>query len=225
MVNPYFSYAIAFTISLMAYALGWSKLYPTLTISLFVFIAITIVLHLIFSIYWKNKIDRIYFPASPFLNPVITTIFIYILWTADFIYEGGIPLIKILTDQPYNYRLFGFPTLHVFTVTFGSFYTVYLFSLVVQQQKKIYLILYIVNLFAALLIYSRAMLIFNLSSSVFVYFLNSPRISWRRASFLILAPVLLIYLFGILGNLRVSFESRRGTIQTHSLISDRHPIR
>jgi len=208
MANPYFSYAMAFTISLIAYAFGWSTLYPSLSVTLFLFIAITIALHLLFSFYWRNKINMVYFPASQFLNPVIATIFIYILWTVDFIYEGGIPLVKILTNRPYNYRLFGVPTLHVFTVTFGSFFTVYLFSLFIEQKKKIYLILYLVNLFAALLIYSRAMLLFNISSSVFVYFLKSPRLSWKRICFLVITPTFLIYLFGLLGTIRISFESK-----------------
>ncbi|CAN5224741.1 hypothetical protein BH09BAC3_BH09BAC3_20410 [soil metagenome] len=35
MINPYTSYSIAFTISLLTYGLGWSKLYPPLSIALF----------------------------------------------------------------------------------------------------------------------------------------------------------------------------------------------
>ncbi|MEJ0029481.1 MAG: hypothetical protein WDO15_03565 [Bacteroidota bacterium] len=101
-----------------------------------------------------------------------TTIFIYVLWIADFIYEGGVPLIKILFHLPYNYRLFGIPSLHVFIVTFSSFFTVYLFHLYLSKRTRLLLILYLVNLSAALLIYSRAMLFFNITGSVIVYFIS-----------------------------------------------------
>jgi hypothetical protein len=208
MINPYSCYALSFSISLLAYELGWSQLYPPLTRSLIAFVGLTIVLHLILGLYWKSKVKFNFIQQYSFLDPLFTTIFIYLLWMADFIYEGGIPLFKILLDQPYNYRQFGVPSLHVFTVTFGSFFTVYLFSLYVINKKRKYLILFGINLFAALLIYSRAMLLFNISSALFVYFLYSPSFSWKKSSVLIAGATFLLYFFGVLGTLRISFEAK-----------------
>ncbi|CAN5308705.1 hypothetical protein BH10BAC4_BH10BAC4_04540 [soil metagenome] len=208
MINPYSCYAFSFTVSLLVYGLGWSQLYPSLTGSLIAFVGLTIVLHLILGLYWKSKVKFNFIQSYSFLDPLFTTVFIYLLWMADFIYEGGIPLFKILLDQPYNYRLFGIPSLHVFTVTFGSFFTIYLFSLYIIDKKKKHLILFSINLFAALLIYSRAMLLFNISSAIFVYFLNSPSLSWKKSSVLIAGVTFLVYFFGVLGTLRVSFETK-----------------
>ncbi len=209
MVNPYSSYVVSFSIALLAYLLGWSELYPPLHGSLLTFLILTIAFHLALSRYWKSTVTFSFLPVDSFFNPVAVTIFIYGLWTADFIYEGGIPLVKILLNQPYNYRLFGVPSLHVFTVTFGSYFTIFLFALFISSGKRIYIYLYLINLFAALLIYSRAMLIFNITASVFVYFLSSPSFSWKRFSVLTMGFLFLIYFFGILGSLRVSFEAKQ----------------
>jgi hypothetical protein len=208
MINPYSSYIVAFIFALLAYGLGWSDLYPPISTELIGFLSLTIILHLTLSFYWKSRIITPTQPSEVFLNPVLTTIFIYSLWTLDFVYEGGIPLVKILLNQPYNYRLFGFPSIHVFTVTFASFFTVYLFTLFISSRKQIYINLYLINLFAALLIYSRAMLIFNIVASAFVYLLLSTSFSWKRVGALSIGFIALLFFFGVLGSLRVSFEAK-----------------
>ena len=185
MINPYSGYVISFGIALLAYRLGWSGLYPRLSSSLLAFLFLTILLHFLLSLYWKQKIKTPNHFVAPLFRPVNVTLFIYALWTVDFIYEGGIPLIKILFNQSYNYRLFGIPSLQVFTVTFGSFYTVYLFALFISSGKRLYFILYLINLFSALLIYSRAMLIFNVVASTLVFFYLSTSVTWWRFSFLL----------------------------------------
>jgi hypothetical protein len=209
MINPYACYAAAFAIAILSYSLGWSDLYPALRAPLFIFLMLTVAAHAGLSFYWNRRIHVFRSAEKGILNPVSTTIFIYALWTADFIYEGGIPLFKILMGQPYNYKLFGIPSVHVFTVTFASFFTVYLFSLFVNSRNRIYLMLYGINLLAALLIYSRAMLIFNIAGSVFVFFLTGYTLTWRRLALTSGGLVLLIYFFGVLGTVRVSAEAGR----------------
>lgn len=209
MINPHISYIISFGLALAMYWLGWSSLYPPLTSNLLGFLGLTLVLHMILALYWRSK--HFYFPrpSFSFFSPLGTTVFIYILWMADFIYEGGVPLVKILLNQPYNYRLFGVPSLHVFTVTFGSFFTIYLFSLYLSSRQRQHLILYLVNLLAAILIYSRAMMAFNLVGSAFVYLLCAPHFSWKKLSLGLMIFLCLAYGFGVLGSLRVSFEARK----------------
>jgi hypothetical protein len=209
MINPYFSYVIAFVFALAAYHLGWSKLFPSLSLSLLVFVAATLFVHAAFSFYWKRNIRIIREQGPGLLNPLWTTLFIYGLWAMDFIYEGGIPLFKIMLGQPYDYKQFGVPSLHVFTVTFASFFTVHLFSMFIASRERVYLLLYLVNLAAALLIYSRAMLIFNVVASVFLFFLAGYSFSWKRISMLSAGFILLIYFFGVLGTFRVSAEVKR----------------
>ena len=213
MINPYTFYIIGFGFSLAVYQLGWSEVYPPLNPSLVGFLITSMAAHFIFSRHWlKSKEvenDQVTFIMQPKLNPWLVTAFIYLLWTVDFIYEGGIPLIKMLLNVPYDYKVFGFPSLHVLTVTFSSFYCIYLLHFFLISKKRIYLLLYFVNISAAILIYGRGMLFINLVSSFFLYLLHLKEIPFKKLLVGVPVMIILLYLFGVLGTMRVSFESKR----------------
>jgi hypothetical protein len=211
MVNPYFCYALTFTIALLTYLLGWSDLYPRLlfpllgfligSIVVFCFVGIITVKHRVITFRRIFSVDtRI---------PFFITVFIYGLWLIEFIYAGGIPLLKILLKHPYDYRVFGVPTLHVFVVTFSSFYTVYLIHLYLSSKSKSILILYFLNLIAALLIYNRGMFLFNLSSSGLLYLVYKNQIAWKQLAVGSVLILVLLFVFGVIGSLRVSREGRK----------------
>ncbi|HEX8061499.1 MAG TPA: hypothetical protein VF473_11220, partial [Cyclobacteriaceae bacterium] len=122
MTSPFICYLVSFLVVMLFYLLGWSALYPELDGRLVLFLLITAGLHFASNRFFHKISFRKLETAK--LPVVYTTIFIFILWAAEFIYEGGIPLLKILLHRPYNYRLFGIPSLHVFVVTFSSFFTV-----------------------------------------------------------------------------------------------------
>ncbi len=126
-------------------------MYPPASAPLLIFLSVTFLVHGLLAYRWNRKASMVINEPVIF-KPLPVTLFIYLLWALDFLYEGGVPIVKILLGLPYNYRQFGFPSVHVFTVTFASFYTVYLFGLFLRHRKRIYLILYFINLSAALLI-------------------------------------------------------------------------
>jgi hypothetical protein len=205
MISPFTCYAISFAVVVIFYALGWSELYPKLSGSLLFFLILTVIANVACHLRFRRVAFQV-LQEQKF--PVIsTTIFIYILWTADFVYEGGIPLLKILLHLPYNYRLFGIPSLHVFIVTFSSFFTIYLFHLYLSKRTKLLLILYLLNLSAALLIYSRAMLFFNVAGSAVIYFMAVQKIPWPRIALMTVTVLIMLFLFGVSGSLRVSREA------------------
>lgn len=206
MINPYCCYVISFGFALLVYALGWSSLYPKLSASLILFIVVTCLLHAIAGRWWTRHHQVSYRSIRPLYNPLVVTGLIYLLWIIEFIYQG-IPLVKLLLHQPFNYRLFGVPSLHVFLVTFSSFYTLHLFRCYLNDRSRLILILYPVNLFAAILIYSRAMLFFNLTGSLFLWLFTAPRLSWRWLIGFSFAVIFLFYFFGVLGTIRDSAES------------------
>ena len=209
MVNPYSCYILSFIIALIAYQFGWSELYPTLAWPLIIFILVTVLIHGVLSFYWQKsgsvKINRI----SPVFKPLYVTIFIFSLWLIEFIYAGGVPLFEILLSKPFDYRLFGVPSLHVFVVTFSSFYTIYLFQVYITEKKKSILFLYIINLLAAILIFNRGMFLFNLSGSLFIYLLTIPKPTFSKALIVLIALPVLFYFFGVLGNIRIASEAKR----------------
>lgn len=208
-MNPYFCYAFSFTIAILTYFLGWSRIYPPLSFLLIGFLSLTIVAHTYFGLRFQHLTSRKYndLLLDSTTPPIVITLLLYLLWTCEFLYEGGIPLVKILLAQPYNYRLFGIPGLHVLIVTFSSFYTIYLFHLYLSRRNKIILILFLLNLFAAILIYSRAMFFFNLTSCALLFISTATKIP--KAVYIAAPPVvlLLLFVFGVLGTLRVSRES------------------
>src|SRR5882672_1506370 len=138
MINPYSLYCLGFLVALLLYPLNWSSAYPALTTPLVVFITCTLIAHAALSKYWSKLKPVIFYKTSPAINPVGITIFIYVLWTIDFIYGGGVPLFNILFNIPFDYRLFGVPSIHVFAVTISSFYTIYLFHAFLSERKRIF---------------------------------------------------------------------------------------
>jgi hypothetical protein len=142
------------------------------------------------------------------MQPLVVTLFIYCLWIVEFIHAGGIPLLKILLRQPYDYRVFGVPSLHVFVVTFSSFFTIYLFHLYLSERSRFILALYLFNLIAAILIYNRGMMFFNLSATVCLYLIYKSKLTWIQFSVGSISVIIILFLFGVLGTLRVSREAK-----------------
>jgi hypothetical protein len=211
MINPYFCYALAFSASLLLYQLSWSGLYPKLTPALITFLLLTICLHLLLGVTFMAKRLTTFNPVYTRFEsaPIAITLFLYCLWTSEFFYEGGIPFVKIVLNQPYDYKVFGIPTLHVFIVTFSSFYTVFLFHLYLSKRSTLLLVLWVINLFAAILIYNRGMFLFNLSASAFLLLAaEGKHISFMKIGWAAGAALGVLFLFGVLGSLRVSNESR-----------------
>jgi hypothetical protein len=209
MINPYSCYALSFGCGLLLYLFGYSELYPALSTPLLAFIFVSCVVFLIigFLLFKKKWTVRFTPIQSSSFYPVLITGGIFILWTAEFIYEGGVPIIKMILKEPYNYRMFGIPSLHVFVVTFSSFYTVFLFHLFISSRKRIFFLLCVLNLIPALLIFNRGMFVLNLASCFFVLIISMkqiPRIVFIATPFILAA---LLYFFGVLGTIRVSREA------------------
>jgi hypothetical protein len=159
--------------------------------------------------YWRKRQRKMAKTTPADRNAILVTLFIYALWVAEFFYEGGVPLFKILFGVPYAYELFGIPSLHVFIVTFSSFYTIYLFHLYLSTKKRLLLLLFLLNLMAAVLIYSRAMLMFNLCASVFLFLHLNPSLVKKLFPYAPVVIILFLFGFGIIGNQRVSHGNNK----------------
>jgi hypothetical protein len=211
MVNPYFCYAVSFSVAIVAYLFGWSDLYPALSRSLLLFLLATIVVHILAGIRVSQKQVIVFRPINFQREsiPVIVTVFLFVLWSIECWHGGGIPLLKILLRQPYDYKIFGIPTLHVFLVTFSSFFTILLFQSYLSKKNPLMLGLYFLNLSAALLIYNRGMLFFNLTASVSLYLVYKKSLPVKEIIIGSAGIVILLFVFGLLGSLRGSNESRK----------------
>lgn len=212
MVNPYFCYCLSFTIALMLYSLRWSNLYPSLSAALVAFLILTIIAQGLAGFRFTRKHTPTFtrFRVKMTYGPWIVTTFLYTLWIMEFAHGGGVPLVKILLNQPFDYKLFGIPTLHVFLVTFSSFYTVFLFHHYLSHKSPQILFLFAINLLAAVLIYNRGMLLFNISASAILFLIYLGRLPRKVVLWFVPSVLFLCLLFGVMGTLRVSNEAHTG---------------
>lgn len=211
MVNPHFCYATGFVVALAMYTLRWSTLYPQLSRPVIVFLVLTIALHAAAGILLMNKQMRVVTRVAEKVGEeraIWVTIFLYVLWLAEFVYAGGVPLFEIMFKRPYDYKTFGIPTLHVFIVTFGSFYTIFLFAHYLETRSRRLLFLFLFNLIPALLIFNRGMFLFNVAACACLFLIKQRRVTLRYLCLGVAGILVVSYLFGVMGNLRVSNESR-----------------
>lgn len=215
LINPYSVYIVSFGGALFFYSLRWSEYYPSLQWPLMVFFVASFgVCFFLARILYRNFREIPVASPKPSLRQVIAvTVFLYALWGWEFIHAGGVPLFLVLLGKPFNYRIFGVPSLHVFAVTFCSFYTAYLFHAFLSSRDKKILLFCLINLFSSVLILNRGMLLTNLSTIFFIYCLSqsSPKnlITQRNIIFSIVFVLVLFFLFGAMGTLRVSREIKR----------------
>lgn len=209
MINPYYIYIVTFLSSLLIYQLGWSTLYPELKGSLIAFLVISMIIAFVFGLYFQAKRFISYRPVGWDPKIPATVFFIVVLWVIEFLYNKGVPLFMIMRGETYDYIAFGVPTLHVFIVTFTSFFSTYLFHVYLSTRSIKVLIYYFITMSFAILVFNRGMLMINVISSGLVYLQFVKRFSIQRTALVGVVLVLILYVFGVLGHLRTSHN--RGT--------------
>lgn len=204
MINPYYIYILTFSAALIVYQFGWSTLFPILKPSLLVFLIGSMIVAAVFGLIFQAKRYVSYRTIEPSTRIRSTVNFIIILWVIEFIYNGGVPLFMIIGGADYNYITFGVPTLHVFVVTFTSFFCTYLFHVYISTKDRKILLYYFICMSFAVLLFNRGMLMINVISSGIVYLQSIRRISLPKTFGIAVVMVMVLYLFGVLGHLRTS---------------------
>jgi hypothetical protein len=147
-----------------------------------------------------DKADGVNYRKLFVVNLIISLLFI-----VEIIHFGSIPLNSTIEGGFANdgYGTFGIPTLHVFIVTFSSFYAVWLFQKYIVTNNKIVLIYYLLILCWFFVIMYRGSILMILTSSFFLYSFKKKfnvKIIFRS----IILILFVLYLFGLLGNLRIN---------------------
>lgn len=218
LINPYFIYVLSFMAVLIAYLFKWSNLFPDLGNTLLIFLigSMGIAFFIGRTILKRNIIT---FNKIKYSTRVEVITYIILLgYIIEFLYHGNFPLLAIFTNDPLSYHEFGIPTFHVILVTFNSFFSVYLFQILLSETKnrKYIIIFFILTLIPSLLIINRGMLVMILMSCLFVYLIKYQRqITMGKISGLIIIGLIGLYLFGVAGNVRVN-----NTYQTNTSLLD-----
>jgi hypothetical protein len=200
--NPNIVYIFAYAVPFAVYALGWSDLYPPLSLSLLCFYFFTFFCCAAAG-YFYGKLNKVqYRPITVSnLNVFFLTV-IYFLYFIEFLYSGFIPLFAFIRGAEYGEVIYGVPTLHTILVTFNCFYAVYLFHQYVSTKRKRLLFYYLLTVFPFILLVQRSSIMHILAASFYIFLLSLPRI---RASFIggaVVFILVIFYLFGYLGNVR-----------------------
>ena len=205
--NPFFVYPLSFILVFLLYNLGWSDLYPSLKLVTILFFIVSFVIYSVLGYFFqKNKyIGYKYIPKE--VSYIKHLKIIYIGFLIEFLYAGDIPLFSVIMGYDgVGYRDFGIKSLHVFLVSYNSFITVLLFHKYISEKTRKNLFVYLLSLLPALLIMGRGMIIIGLFSSFFVFIQSLTKgLSIKKILSISLIAIVVMYFFGLLGNLRSGF--------------------
>ena len=202
--NALYLYVIYNSLIILLYNLGWSYLLPKLSFKLLFFLFATIIIAWFFG-YLLNKSK--FLPKYKIINLTHNTDFVFfiliLLIIIEMVHNRGVPLLMLLKGMPYNYRDFGIKTLHVFILTFIAFYTIYLFHLFISTKKNKILIEFLILLTYPILIINRGDLMMTLFGILMVFLLSITRVSFKKVVILLIFIIISLFIFGVLGNIRM----------------------
>jgi hypothetical protein len=203
--NPFSVFAIIWTISLCVYLLQWSAIFPAISAGLLVFLAFAI-LSTIVAGFLIIKMGLVkYVPVNhsreKYVKPIV--LFNLFCWLLNFLYSG-IPLIQLLRGAQFEIYEFGIPTFKVFVLSFNGFLCTFLFHHYLSTKKRKYLWAYLFGMLLFILIFSRGMIMMTLISTFFLWLLHKNTISLKNILGVTMAFLLILYLFGVAGNIRTA---------------------
>lgn len=186
MLNPNFIYCSVFLVVIALYQLGWSDLYPQLQSSLLLFLFMTICLNVFLGLIVKklnffDKNTRLIIDKSN--NEKLITFALLVFWCIDK-YFGDIP------------------TIHIILITFTSFYSIYIFSRLLQEKKRSLLFVFItLFLIVSLLATYRILIFYNLITYMLTYiYVKKPFESLKGKLIISVSILAILFTFGYLGN-------------------------
>lgn len=202
--NPLYIYVLGFALTFLVYSLGWSDLYPELSIGMKGFLITTFVFFMTFGII-LNKLKLIKKTYSKTKPQLIYNLFYFLifLYFIEFVHEKDIPLLsKLVGRMGVSYMEFGIPLLHGILISFNSFLIAHAFSIYMSTKKKKVLCYYILLYMPPLLFLSRSIIVMGLLTSLFIYLHYVKKIKIKTYLILSISILVGLYFFGVIGNLR-----------------------
>jgi hypothetical protein len=208
--NPFFVYILTFGGVIVFYQLGWSDIYPAISIDMILFfgLSFTVAAALALAVSSDVAAIGIYRPMLPGFTIIIPMA----CFIADIVYTGYVPLFEMLFGTRFIYTQFvGVPSLHVFAVTFGGAFATIRFADFLYEQRRWrrlrYLAEAMVSIFYYLLVVYRGTALISLTSWAFVFAIKRSRIGWRAAVIATGLGLGVLMLNGLIG------EARTGSLK------------
>jgi hypothetical protein len=211
--NPFVIYMVAFGGALAVYQLGWSQLYPVLSLDTLAFLGLTLFVAAVLALAISSDVEETadYRPGQ---LPRYTALLLVALYATDIAYGRELPLLSLIKGT-YKYAGFpGMPTLHVLAVTFsGTFATIrfadFLYS-AGWKRRAHYLLEAVIPLLFFALLNMRGVIVIALLSWSFVYIIKRGRIGLTRSFVLGVLGLGALYLFGAFGDVRTGGIEKLG---------------
>ena len=223
LINPFSLYGVAFGIVLLFYSFGWSAIYPKLSSSLLAFLIVTIVV--MFSLgYLFYRRNYFYYTKISANQSSLgwQLIGCYFLLVVEFIAARSIPFLSLLRESGFDYTNFGLPFIHVIYAAYQGVLALFIFHCFLSKPKgeRKRLGWYIFwSLIPGILIVNRAMVMTTIIGMAIIYLMQVQSIRKIMITFSFSAMVLL-YLFGLMGNLRINGRSDSGAIMSIGQATD-----
>lgn len=230
-LNPWIIYAVIGAAVLILYSLGWSNLYAPLKPGLLTFLIATIVVAAYMGAGLQRRLRALPSEgptAEAHKAPKWVTIVIVAGFLGQFAYVGHAPLIdNLILHAGYDYGNFpGIPVLNVLLVTFSIFYSTllaYRASRAVGRRRLSLAVQFAAIQSMFLLLLSRQAIVLCLLMASFI-FLSRARLTGRRIVGAAIAALIVMYVFGGLGNLRFGFGFNDSSYMIQiSEVTDRYP--
>ncbi len=215
LINPFTMYIISFGTVLMVYQLGWSDRYPILSANLIAFLIITMIIMGVIA-YFFHSVEYFAPKLIKYNTPLVTRLLAvnYFLLFIEFAAAGTIPLYSYLTGGGFIYTEFGLPIIHIivanlFPALFA--YSVHGYISSPKKNRKKVAILIFLCFIPALLIFNRALMLYELFTAMIILMMHAKSIKrWIFA--IIISGITILFLFGALGNLRTDTKTAKNLI-------------
>lgn len=209
MLNCFYWYAFMWLLVLGLYSFNISSFSLPLNAFTVLFFVVTILISLFFGINFKNcfKFKEYKIDKDPSSIPVII---LYILFVLDIIYAKELPLLSVAILRTSTYGNFNaIPMVHIVIIAFTSYYAQRYFYLGIcnsEYRKKLF-----VNYFLLMALFLGYFLRSQISYNLFIsgiitleYLRYNKRLDKKNIFLLAATVVIFLYMFGGLGNLRIS---------------------
>ena len=202
LANPFGSYIMTSVSVYAFYLLGFSDIYPDLTLEVGCFLLVTSGCSFFLMIaYWgiaKNAINLVMIDDLKREKRIFLAIFLG--FVLEFAYSDSVPLMDLLVGAVFDYREFGIPTFHVLLIGVNFYYAIRWCSLYFVTKHRAYLLMLLGCLVLGLLIINRGAIIILLIAFIFVYFNN--KLSVKKVIKTVVLAIFVVWIFGFIGNLR-----------------------
>jgi hypothetical protein len=204
--NPFVVYATAFGSVLIIYQLGWSTLYPSLSMGMLLFFGATFLAAAFLAVLISPAVRQAG-EYQPGLMPWYAVIFVVGTFAIEIALAGGIPLILVMRGAKFFALEADASHLHVFT--FWSVFSTIRFADFLYSRRPRYLCeAALPIIFYALMVY-RGPAIMSIASWGFVFIIRYG-IGIRSSAWAAIAVVLVFLGNGLLGELRSPGQATGG---------------